>query len=130
MPPVDFSGHVCYGSNLMDLTTVTTVVKQIVVELGPTFKIWGPILAILCWFWATQFIQLMIMADRDFPGTRDKLNWGLAFLVLPFVVPFVFWGWKLALMKRIEHHPDGPLEPKLKDHRKRTSLARFQPSRN
>ena len=54
------------------------------------------------WMWVTQFIQLMLMTDNDFPTRRDKLIWGMAFIFLFFFAPFAFWGWKTTYVEQLE----------------------------
>ena len=44
------------------------------------------------WFWLTQFIQLMLMSELDFPGRHDKILWTFAFLIVVPLAPFAFWG--------------------------------------
>jgi hypothetical protein len=54
-------------------------------------------LALIC-FWLYQFVQLMLLSDRDFPGTYDKILWVLAFVLVFFVAPFAFFFWKKAFV--------------------------------
>jgi|GEM_PF-5714296 len=57
---------------------------------------------VFCWFWLTQFIQLMLMAENDFPRRNHKWIWAAAFFVVFFVAPFAFFGWKLVNFNRID----------------------------
>jgi hypothetical protein len=50
----------------------------------------------LAFFWVTQFVQLMLLEDRLFPGKFDKAIWGAAFIVLWPLTPFAFRAWKSA----------------------------------
>jgi hypothetical protein len=47
-------------------------------------------------FWVYQFVQLMLLADSDFPGRYDKILWGAAFVFAFPVTPFAFLWWKTA----------------------------------
>ena len=84
-------------------------------NLGMSIWLLMPILIPLGWLWVTQFIQLMLMPENDFPGRQDKLIWGAAFIVMFFFAPFAFWGWKLAYVDRLE------TEVKPEDKKKRES---------
>jgi hypothetical protein len=57
-------------------------------------------------FWCYQFIQLMLLADADFPDRFDKILWFLAFFLAFFITPFVFRFWKQAYLavRRAEVH--------------------------
>jgi hypothetical protein len=46
--------------------------------------------------WIYQFIQLMLLSERDFPGGRDKVLWAAAFIVMFPLAPFAFIFWKTA----------------------------------
>ena len=56
------------------------------------------VLAILV-FWVYEFIQVMLLADADFPGKHDKILWVAAFIVLPVMAPFAFYAWKAAYLQ-------------------------------
>ncbi len=73
-------------------------------ELSVGFSVWLllPLIVLLGWFWVTQFIQLMLMAENDFPGRQDKQIWGAAFVILFIFAPFAFWGWKTAYIDRLD----------------------------
>jgi hypothetical protein len=45
-------------------------------------------------FWVWQFVQLMMLEDRLFPGRFDKLVWGMVFVFLCPVAPVAFLVWK------------------------------------
>ena len=77
----------------------------------------------LGWLWATQFIQLMLMSDNDFPGRRDKLVWGIAFIVVFAFTPFAFWGWKSAYVDLLEKEARNGNERK-KEHREKNREPR------
>jgi hypothetical protein len=47
-------------------------------------------------FWTWQFVQLMLLEDRFFPGRFDKLLWGAAFVLVVPLAPFAFRAWKFA----------------------------------
>jgi hypothetical protein len=47
-------------------------------------------------FWVYEFVQLMLLADGDFPGRYDKALWVVAFVVLFVIAPFAFLYWKRA----------------------------------
>lgn len=112
----------------MDFTRVGIVVERMVSQSGLSFRMWGLIVGVLCWFWITQFIQLMIMSEYDFPGHRDKWLWGIAFFVLPFVAPFAFCGWKLVQSEQASFDQDR--ESRFKKKRSKISSTRYHPSRN
>ena len=38
--------------------------------------------------WVVQFASFMVLEDKTFPGTYDKLIWGAAFLLAFPVAPF------------------------------------------
>ena len=46
--------------------------------------------------WVVQFASFMVLEDKTFPGTYDKLIWGAAFLLAFPVAPFAFIVWKSA----------------------------------
>jgi hypothetical protein len=48
--------------------------------------------------WLYQFIQLMLLADSDFPGKCDKILWVVAFVCVPLLAPFAFMYWKKAYL--------------------------------
>lgn len=54
---------------------------------------------VLIVLWLFQFVQLMALADGDFPGRYDKPLWVAAFLWLAFLAPFAFMYWKSAVIK-------------------------------
>ena len=47
--------------------------------------------------WVVQFAGFMVLDDKTFPGTYDKLIWGAAFILVFPVAPFAFIVWKSAL---------------------------------
>ena len=47
--------------------------------------------------WVIQFAGFMVLDDKTFPGTYDKLIWGAAFILAFPVAPFAFIVWKSAL---------------------------------
>ncbi len=55
-----------------------------------------PIGVAIALVWVYQFIQLMLLSDADFPGSRDKMLWVAAFLLAFPVAPFAFLWWKSA----------------------------------
>ena len=67
----------------------------------PTLSLWL-VGVVFCWFWLTQFIQLMLMAENDFPRRNHKRIWAAAFFIAFFIAPFAFCGWKLANFNRID----------------------------
>ena len=58
------------------------------------------LIAALLLFWLFEFILLMKLADKYFPGRYDKCIWGLLFIVLPFVAPFAFALWRWNPMEK------------------------------
>ena len=52
------------------------------------------ILIALLVLWIYQFVFLMSLEDSIFPGTRDKILWCAAFIVLPIAAPFAFLLWR------------------------------------
>ena len=55
------------------------------------------LLASICFFlaiWYPQFIFMMVLSDSDFPGKADKILWFIAFLVIPYLAPFLFRSWQ------------------------------------
>ena len=79
-----------------------TTLLAMELNLGMSIWLLLPILIPLGWLWVTQFIQLMLMPENDFPGRQDKLIWGVAFIVVFFFAPFAFWGWKVAYTDLLE----------------------------
>jgi len=59
-------------------------------DLSP-FAIVGLIIAV---FWLVQFAQLMSLDDKSFPGTYDKIIWGIVFVFAAPLAPFAFLIWK------------------------------------
>jgi hypothetical protein len=53
-------------------------------------------LALFALFWIYEFIQLMLLADEDFPGRYDKALWVAVFAVAFVVAPLAFYGWRIA----------------------------------
>jgi type VI protein secretion system component VasK len=65
--------------------------------------------------WVSQFVQLMALGDRDFPGKYDKVLWVGAFLVANVLAAIAFHNWnrrKVSLReeKRDRDSPPGPQE--------------------
>lgn len=52
------------------------------------------ILLFIILFWGFEFTQLMMLADRDFPGQFDKILWVVTFLLVFPLAPFAFMYWK------------------------------------
>jgi len=50
----------------------------------------------LAWLWIKQFVWLMMLEDKSFPGKYDKLIWGAAFVFLFVLAPFAFILWRSA----------------------------------
>jgi hypothetical protein len=50
----------------------------------------------LAWVWLKQFVWLMMLGDKSFPGKYDKLIWGAAFVFLFVLAPFAFILWRSA----------------------------------
>jgi hypothetical protein len=48
----------------------------------------------LAWLWLRQFVWMMSLEDDSFPGTFDKLIWGLVFVFLSPIAPLAFIVWK------------------------------------
>ena len=48
--------------------------------------------------WLSQFIQLMLLADSDFPGAYDKILWVAAFVCVFLLAPLAFMYWKPAYL--------------------------------
>ena len=51
---------------------------------------------VLAIFWIVQFASFMVLDDKSFPGTYDKLIWGAVFVLAFPVAPFAFIVWKSA----------------------------------
>jgi hypothetical protein len=51
----------------------------------------------IAWLWLKQFVWLMMLDDKTFPGKYDKLIWGAAFVFLFVLAPFAFIMWKSAI---------------------------------
>lgn len=49
-------------------------------------------------FWVSQFIQLMLLSDEDFPGKNDKILWFVTFILLSVIAPGLFAWWKQAYL--------------------------------
>jgi RsiW-degrading membrane proteinase PrsW (M82 family) len=45
--------------------------------------------------WVCEFVQLMALGDRDFPGQHDKVLWVVAFLVGNVLGAIAFHYWRL-----------------------------------
>jgi len=45
-------------------------------------------------FWVYQFVQLMLLEDRWFPGRFDKALWVGVFVLIFPLAPFAFLMWK------------------------------------
>jgi ABC-type transport system involved in cytochrome bd biosynthesis fused ATPase/permease subunit len=65
--------------------------------------------------WIAQFMDLMTMADDEFPGRFDKALWVLVFVVLfVLVAPIAFSLWKERNSRRLRSRGDrspGPGTP-------------------
>jgi hypothetical protein len=53
------------------------------------------VLAVIWWY---QFVQLMLLADADFPGKYDKILWVAAFVWIAPLAPLAFLLWKSAYL--------------------------------
>ncbi len=51
---------------------------------------------VLAVLWVVQFASFMVLDDKTFPGTHDKLIWGASFLLAFPVAPIAFIVWKSA----------------------------------
>ena len=71
-------------------------------DRGPVVLFLALVSVSFIWFWITQFVQLMLMTDLDFPGRLDKAIWGLIFVLFFFLAPFAFFAWKSAYLERLE----------------------------
>ena len=56
-------------------------------------------------FWLFQFIQLMLLADSDFPGKHDKILWVAAFICVFLIAPIAFLYWKKAYVAMVAESP-------------------------
>jgi len=56
----------------------------------------GILVALFGAFWASQFSFLMLLAQGQFPGRRDKVLWVFAFIFMPLFTPFAFLAWRQA----------------------------------
>lgn len=45
-------------------------------------------------FWIYQFIGLMTLDDKSFPGRYDKVIWAAVFILLFPLAPIAFLYWK------------------------------------
>jgi len=61
-----------------------------------TFLI-GLLALLLLLLWVVQFVKLMSLEDRDFPGQYARFAWVGAFLVFPMFGPVAFWFWNLRV---------------------------------
>jgi hypothetical protein len=52
--------------------------------------------------WCSQFIQLMLLADEDFPGKYDKALWFTAFILLTLLGCGLFIWWKQAYLHQLK----------------------------
>lgn len=57
--------------------------------------------------WGWQFIQLMVLADTDFPGRYDKPLWVAAFVFVIPVAPFAFMYWRQTYLEVKRQERDG-----------------------
>jgi hypothetical protein len=60
--------------------------------------------------WVYQFVQLMALGDRDFPGKYDKALWVGAFLVANVLAAVAFHYWRLLPERFRKVSPPGPQE--------------------
>lgn len=51
------------------------------------------------YLWITQFVQLMVFSDSDFPGRNDKILWVIIYIVFSPLAPFLFMWWKSVSMQ-------------------------------
>jgi NADH:ubiquinone oxidoreductase subunit 3 (subunit A) len=52
--------------------------------------------------WCSQFIQLMLLSDEDFPGKYGKALWFAAFILLNFIGCGLFIWWKQAYLHELK----------------------------
>lgn len=57
-----------------------------------------PVLVLAIAFWVSQFAQLMLLSDHDFPGRYDKILWFIAFMLFHVFAAFAFLLWKRAAL--------------------------------
>jgi hypothetical protein len=69
---------------------------------GPDSSRWTiTFVVVLAIIWGYQFVQLMLMADEDFPGRFDKLAWSTLFVLAMPLAPFAFLVWRGAYKENI-----------------------------
>ena len=62
----------------------------------PDSSQWIVAYLVLAVFWIVQFASFMVLDDKSFPGTYDKLIWGAVFVLAFPLAPFAFIVWKSA----------------------------------
>jgi hypothetical protein len=60
--------------------------------------------------WVYEFVQLMALGDRDFPGRYDKALWVGAFLVDNVLAAIAFHYWRRLPERFRKYNPPGPQE--------------------
>ncbi|MEC7565013.1 MAG: hypothetical protein VX738_04955 [Planctomycetota bacterium] len=58
--------------------------------------------------WSWQFVQLMLLEDKQFPGKSDKTMWVVVFIVFWFIAPVPFMWWKKSIihLRELENNPE------------------------
>jgi hypothetical protein len=57
--------------------------------------------------WVYEFVKLMALGDRDFPGQHDKVLWVVAFLVGNVLGAVAFHYWRLLPERFRKGNPPG-----------------------
>ncbi len=51
-------------------------------------------------FWTSQFVTLMTLEEKRFPGPHVRIGWVVVFLILWFLAPFAFLFWEKRMGPR------------------------------
>ena len=88
------------GSNQSDFTETW---------IPPTIAL---VLLLLEVFWIVQFVQLMMLEERNFPGRYDKPLWVVAFVFTNVLSAFAFYYWTRVMVAttEIEREEEAPRE--------------------
>jgi hypothetical protein len=70
---------------------VPTTYVQPFLDMPKTLWLLFLLAASVIWVW--QFVQLMSLAESQFPGRFDKLLWSVAFLLTFILGAIAFWIW-------------------------------------
>jgi NADH:ubiquinone oxidoreductase subunit 6 (subunit J) len=68
--------------------------SKLVGHSGIAFAIILVAALVIAIFWLYQFVQMMLLEDRWFPGRFDKPLWVAVFVLVFPLAPFAFLMWK------------------------------------